>query len=96
MPIYEYSCKSCGLIMEKLQKFSDPPLSVCENCGGPVYKLISNNNFHLKGGGWYTTDYNASKCNSEKQPSGSEKNETACKSCENASKCDSSSKNDKE
>ena len=95
MPIYEYSCKSCGRITEILQKFSDPPLSACESCGGPVHKLISNNSFHLKGGGWYTTDYTANKCNSEKQSSTSANNESACKSCCNAQKCDSSSKNDK-
>jgi len=39
------------------QKFSDPPVSVCEICGGPVKKIISQNTFHLKGSGWYVTDY---------------------------------------
>jgi len=95
MPIYEYSCKSCGIITERLQKISDPPLSVCESCGGPVHKLISNNNFHLKGGGWYTTDYASNKCKSENQPSTSASKEPACKSCDNAPKCGSSLKDDK-
>ena len=94
MPIYEYLCKSCGHITEILQKISDPPLSACESCEGPVHKLISNNNFHLKGGGWYTTDYASKKCDSEKQPSTSANNEPSCKSCCNAPKCDSSSKKD--
>jgi len=57
MPIYEYSCSKCGRITEAWQKFSDPPLCECEQCGGPLKKLISQNSFHLKGSGWYVTDY---------------------------------------
>jgi len=40
-----------------MQKFSDSALSQCPNCGGPVKKLISRSSFHLKGSGWYLTDY---------------------------------------
>src|SRR6187549_302095 len=58
MPIYEYQCESCGKIFEMMQKFSDPPASVCTECGkGPVQKLISRTSFQLKGGGWYASDY---------------------------------------
>jgi len=57
MPIYEYQCAACGDITEKWQKFSEAPLSVCPQCGGNLTKLISNCSFHLKGGGWYVTDY---------------------------------------
>jgi putative FmdB family regulatory protein len=57
MPIYEYKCSKCGHITEAWQGFSDPPLSTCEACGGPVKKIISQNTFHLKGSGWYVTDY---------------------------------------
>ena len=57
MPIYEYKCNRCGHIREVWQRFSDPPLETCEVCGGPVKKIISNNTFHLKGTGWYVTDY---------------------------------------
>ena len=57
MPIYEYKCSRCGRINEAWQKFSDPPLSKCEACGGSVKKIISHNTFHLKGTGWYVTDY---------------------------------------
>ncbi len=34
MPIYEYQCDSCSAITEDLQKFSDPPLDECPECGG--------------------------------------------------------------
>ena len=57
MPIYEYECKKCGKRVEVLQKFSDPPLAECELCNGKMSKLISQNTFHLKGTGWYVTDY---------------------------------------
>ena len=57
MPIYEYGCTKCGHQTEALQKFSDPPLAECEICHGKLKKLISHNTFHLKGTGWYVTDY---------------------------------------
>ncbi len=57
MPIYEYQCQSCGLIVENWQKISDPPVETCEACGGKMRKLISQSTFHLKGSGWYVTDY---------------------------------------
>ncbi len=40
-----------------MQKFSDAPKSNCPECGGELTKLISNCTFHLKGSGWYATDY---------------------------------------
>lgn len=57
MPIYEYSCGKCGAVVEKIQKFSDPPLKRHPGCGGALTKLISQSAFHLKGSGWYVTDY---------------------------------------
>ena len=56
MPLYEYECAN-GHRFEKIQKFSDPPIEVCPTCGGHVHKLISSPAFHLKGSGWYVTDY---------------------------------------
>ena len=57
MPIYEYECKDCGAISEVMQKFSDKPIKKCPSCGGRVNKIMSMNAFHLKGSGWYVTDY---------------------------------------
>lgn len=57
MPIYEYECVNCGKITEAMQKFSDAPLTICPSCGGSLRKLISLSTFHLKGTGWYVTDY---------------------------------------
>jgi putative FmdB family regulatory protein len=57
MPIYEYRCLDCGHQFELMQKFSDPPAEACTSCSGTVQKLISRSAFHLKGSGWYVTDY---------------------------------------
>ena len=67
MPIYEYHCSQCGKEFEFMQKFSDPPKTVCPECGGTLKKLISQCTFHLKGTGWYATDY-AHKSSSSSQP----------------------------
>ena len=58
MPIYEYECQQCGKVFEIIQKFSDPRLTecLCEE-KGPVTKLVSAAAFHLKGTGWYVTDF---------------------------------------
>lgn len=57
MPIYEYECTKCGGIEEAIQKFSDRPLTKCSHCSGKLHKLVSHSSFHLKGTGWYVTDY---------------------------------------
>lgn len=57
MPIYEYECEQCGQVEEILQKFSDKPLAACKTCSGKLHRLISQSAFHLKGSGWYVTDY---------------------------------------
>ena len=58
MPIYEYRCAKCGFQDEYLQKVSEPPLKVCPSCGKAKFeKLLSAPGFHLKGSGWYATDF---------------------------------------
>lgn len=56
MPLYEYQCPKCGLF-ELIRKFSDDPVTICPTCGSEVQKLASAPAFHLKGTGWYVTDY---------------------------------------
>ncbi len=56
MPIYEYACKKCGEF-EVTQRITEDPLKKCPSCGHKVTKLISQSAFHLKGSGWYATDY---------------------------------------
>jgi putative FmdB family regulatory protein len=57
LPLYEYGCEKCGARIEKIQKFSDPPLATCEKCGGKLVRLLSAPAIQFKGSGWYITDY---------------------------------------
>jgi putative FmdB family regulatory protein len=57
VPLYEYQCKSCHSLTERIQKFSDPPLIVCPHCGGELEQLLSAPAVQFKGAGWYVTDY---------------------------------------
>ena len=75
MPIYEYLCDSCGYQFEEVQKFNDPPLEECPNCGkNSANRQVSMSAFHLKGGGWYKDGYTGKSTESEKtEKSGREK-----------------------
>ena len=57
MPLYEYECKKCHHRFERIQKFSDPHVKKCPECGGPVEQVISAPAVQFKGSGWYVTDY---------------------------------------
>ena len=58
MPIYEYQCEDCGHQLEIIQKISDSPLVDCPACGNSsLKKRVSAAAFHLKGAGWYVTDF---------------------------------------
>ena len=58
MPIYEYQCQACGERHDALQKFSEGALRKCPACGKlKLKKLVSAAAFHLKGTGWYATDF---------------------------------------
>ena len=47
--------------MEKIQKFSDAPLTVCPHCGGALEKLLHAPAVSFKGGGWYADGYGNAK-----------------------------------
>ena len=57
MPLYDYKCQKCGTVFEVLQKFSDEPLKMHEDCGGALDRLLSAPALQFKGTGWYVTDY---------------------------------------
>ncbi len=83
MPIYEYECEKCGRVVENWQKLSDPPLTSCDECGGKMHKLISQSSFHLKGSGWYVTDYAGKKSGSSTEGKKTEKKSE----CSTSSSC---------
>ena len=79
MPIYEYRCADCGVHLEKMQKISEAPLTVCDACGGKLEKQISRAGFQFKGSGWYVTDYSdkgKSQSKTESAATGETKSET--------------------
>ncbi len=82
MPLYEYECQQCGERFEEIRKFSDPPLTEHEQCGGKLRKLLSPPAIRFKGTGWYVTDY-AKKSGGEpsdaKKDSGDKKTEETAK-----------------
>lgn len=57
MPLYEYRCKKCATVFERIQKFSDLPEADCPECNGSSERLLSAPAIRFKGSGWYVTDY---------------------------------------
>jgi putative FmdB family regulatory protein len=57
VPTYDYRCDQCERTFEVRQRISAEPLTTCEQCGGPIRRLLAAAPFILKGGGWYVTDY---------------------------------------
>lgn len=56
MPTYEYECLACKKRFERFQKFSDPPVTECPECGSQVRKVLFPAGIVFKGSGWYKTD----------------------------------------
>jgi len=78
MPLYEYLCKKCGHRFERIQKFSDPHVKKCPDCGGAVEQVISAPAVQFKGSGWYVTDY-AKKSSGAGSSSSSSDNDSGSK-----------------
>ena len=94
MPLYEYECKKCHHRFEKIQKFSDPHVKKCPECGGPIEQVISAPAVQFKGSGWYVTDYakkSSASSSSSSNGDSSSKKESKSKS-EESSKSESSAK----
>lgn len=77
MPIYEYRCSSCGFQKEFLQKISDPLMTDCPECGKQTFsKMLTAAGFHLKGSGWYATDFRNSGARPAAKADGAGKTES--------------------
>jgi putative FmdB family regulatory protein len=64
MPTYEYECQTCHERVEAVQKFTDPSLTVCPNCGGELRKVFSAVGIVFKGSGFYKNDSRGAKSTS--------------------------------
>ena len=76
MPLYEYECTTCHKHTEKIQKFSDPEITVCPHCGGHLERVISAPAVSFKGGGWYADGYGNAKPKSAGDSKGDSKTES--------------------
>ena len=57
MPVYAYQCESCGVRFDRYQKFSEPSLAWCPECGKKALrKVYSPVGIVFKGSGFYATD----------------------------------------
>jgi putative FmdB family regulatory protein len=64
MPTYEYECQTCHERVEAVQKFTDPSLTICPNCGGELRKVFSAVGIVFKGSGFYKNDSRGAKTTS--------------------------------
>ncbi len=71
MPIYEYRCEN-GHLFEVMQKITEDPVTVCQECEAPVQRVFHPIAVHFKGSGFYNTDYGTSKRKRELEKSASE------------------------
>jgi putative FmdB family regulatory protein len=73
MPTYQYRCTECGEDLEAVQKFSDPALTTCPTCGGPLRKVFNAVGVVFKGSGFYRTDSRNGSKDGADSDSGSDK-----------------------
>ncbi len=102
MPLYEYQCQKCGHRFERIQRFSDPLVKKCPECGGKVEQLLSAPAVQFKGSGWYVTDYakkssagSSSKSESESKAESKSNSGKDSGKKESKAKAESRSKSDK-
>jgi putative FmdB family regulatory protein len=88
VPTYQYTCTDCGEPVEALQKFSDPPLTMCAACGGKLRKVFSPVGIVFKGSGFYRTDSrnsSAVRAEGKKDKSASESSASSTTSSDSSS-----------
>jgi putative FmdB family regulatory protein len=91
VPLYEYKCRKCHRLSEKIEPVNGPHLKKCPHCGGKVEPQISASAIQFKGSGWYVTDYAGKK--SASTSSGSDSGNDSSKEDKSASdKKDSTSR----
>jgi len=62
MPTYNYYCSHCDSHFSYFQQMSESSLSICEECGGKIERIITGGTgLIFKGSGFYLTDYKDGK-----------------------------------
>jgi putative FmdB family regulatory protein len=87
VPTYQYACTNPGgkHEFERVQSFTDAPVSECPECGVPVRKVYGSVGVVFKGSGFYRTDSRKAATASEGSSSnGSSSNGSSSSSKESA------------
>lgn len=57
MPVYDYECQKCGMVIEQEHGLNDePPKKKCAECKGKLVKIFSPPSIVFKGSGFYIND----------------------------------------
>lgn len=92
MPLYTYRCDNCGVQFDERQRFEDPVLEKCPECGKrTLRKLYLPVGIVFKGSGFYATDHRSSSGGngtkrSEKKTEGKSGDEAKTESSKSESK----------
>src|SRR5512147_2546053 len=74
MPVYTYRCENCGVRFERLQSFSDQPLTRCPECNKKALrKVYTPVGIVFKGSGFYATDHRSPSGSSSSRSTSAEK-----------------------
>ena len=58
MITYEYECPKCEMHKEVKRSINDTSIVCCDSCKDvQMHIVIGVSGFHLKGTGWFKTDY---------------------------------------
>ena len=57
MPLYEYRCRQCERLFDRLERSSGPKDGTCPDCGSAATRLLGAPALQFKGSGWYVNDY---------------------------------------
>jgi putative FmdB family regulatory protein len=95
VPTYQYRCTECGGELEAVQKFTDDPLTVHEDCGGRLRKVFSPVGIVFKGSGFYRTDSRKGSTASEPASTSSASTSSADSSSSSTGASDKSGSSDK-
>ena len=58
MPVYTYRCEACGVQFDRTQRYEDPALTRCPECGrDSLRKVYLPVGIVFKGSGFYATDH---------------------------------------
>jgi putative FmdB family regulatory protein len=91
MPTYTYRCSNCGVEFERVQKFTDKPLTRCPECRGSVRRVPQASAVVFKGSGWYATDHRSPSGQGAKKSEGEAKSESKTEGGEKSKKSTSES-----